>query len=581
MKNLLTLLYVVLLFLIPINLFAGAYYVGPTGSGSTCSYASPCALSYANSNAVAGDTIYLKGGTYNISGSCGICTSNSGTSGNMITFSAVVDETPIITGATTGWAFDLTNKRYIKVEGVTFHNIWRGDIMGGSDHIEIANCVFSNDVGVGVYFLALYEAGGNPVTNCWIHDNTFTNSDADNLGCAESGFNLEIGSGPDTGGSNYNTVENNVFSHSGHGNIETFGQYLVIKNNVFHNEPWRVGATNCNWPASSGNYTNTAYNTKYGHRNGQFYGDNFTNYNTWILFEGNRLGYAGANPGNDGPDGLALTSASNILRNNSFYANMNNGLLLKNGGDSAGNNNRIYNNTFYYNGYGYSGKNPGGGFPNGYESNTGISIYSNIGTGNVIKNNLLYNDYDYIKTYRDIQQRFGGNPSSLATISNNWITTQGDPKFLDPTITDVTSLILPNLNLQSSSGAIDGGTYLTTASGSGSGSTTLVVADARYFQDGTWGSDLARGVTFFPDWIAIGTVTNVVEITGINYSNNNITLASPMTWSNGANVWLYKNSSGTQVLYGSAPDYGAYEYGSGTFSVPILTGIIIIGGKVQ
>ena len=60
--------------------------------------------------------------------------------------------------------------------------------------------------------------------------------------------------------------------------------------------------------------------------------------------------------------------------------------------------------------------------------------------------------------------------------------------------------------------------------------TTLVVADAMYFQDGTWGSDLARGVTFFPDWIAIGTVTNTVQISSINYATNTITLASPMTW---------------------------------------------------
>ena len=62
------------------------------------------------------------------------------------------------------------------------------------------------------------------------------------------------------------------------------------------------------------------------------------------------------------------------------------------------------------------------------------------------------------------------------------------------------------------------------------------------------------------DWIAIGTVSNVVQISSINYSTNTITLASAMTWSNNDSVWLYKNSSGEQVLYGSAPDQGAHEY---------------------
>jgi hypothetical protein len=81
-----------------------------------------------------------------------------------------------------------------------------------------------------------------------------------------------------------------------------------------------------------------------------------------------------------------------------------------------------------------------------------------------------------------------------------------------------------------------------------------------FFQNGTWGSDLARGVTLFPDWIAIGTVGNVVQISSINYDTNVITLASPMTWADKAPIWLYKNSSGVRVLYGRAPDIGAHEF---------------------
>ena len=83
------------------------------------------------------------------------------------------------------------------------------------------------------------------------------------------------------------------------------------------------------------------------------------------------------------------------------------------------------------------------------------------------------------------------------------------------------------------------------------------VCPSCYFQDGTWGSDLTHGVTLFPDQIAIGTVSNVVAISSINYSTNTITLATAATWANGAPVWLYKKSDGVLVLKGNAPDIGA------------------------
>ena len=62
------------------------------------------------------------------------------------------------------------------------------------------------------------------------------------------------------------------------------------------------------------------------------------------------------------------------------------------------------------------------------------------------------------------------------------------------------------------------------------------------------------------DWIAIGTVKNVVQISSIDYVTNTITLASPMIWADGASIWLYKKSDGVQVLYGKGPDMGAHEY---------------------
>jgi hypothetical protein len=123
-----------------------------------------------------------------------------------------------------------------------------------------------------------------------------------------------------------------------------------------------------------------------------------------------------------------------------------------------------------------------------------------------------------------------------------------------------------DFHLQAGSPAIAAGTYLATANGSGSNSTTLVVNDASYFQD-SYG--LSNGFsTVSPDCISVTTVSNHVCITAVNYSKNTLTLASPISWSNGDSVWLYSKSDGVQVLTGSAPDMGAYPYTGGSAGSP-------------
>ena len=118
-----------------------------------------------------------------------------------------------------------------------------------------------------------------------------------------------------------------------------------------------------------------------------------------------------------------------------------------------------------------------------------------------------------------------------------------------------------DFHLQAGSPAIAAGTYLTTASGSGSSSTSLVVASVSFFQDGYGLSNSYSTVQ--GDCISVTTVSNHVCITSVNYSTNTLTLASPISWSNGDHIWLYSKSDGVQVLTGSAPDMGAFPYGSG------------------
>jgi hypothetical protein len=203
-----------------------------------------------------------------------------------------------------------------------------------------------------------------------------------------------------------------------------------------------------------------------------------------------------------------------------------------------------------------------------------VKWYVSETVGNVLINNIFSDTRRY--TLSGFETGFGASSSTSPTdtvLSNNWGGAQGAPLFVDTTVTPA-STTQPNLALQAGSGALNGGTSLTLASGAGVASSTLIVDDAWYFQDGTWGSDLTRTAgVMFPDWIAVGTVSNVARISSINYATNTITLASALSWSDDAPVWLYKKSDGVLTLVGVAPDYGAHEYGIGTPTAP--TGLVV------
>ena len=450
-------------------------------------------------------------------------------------------------------------------------------------------------------------------THNWVHNNTFTwTGQADGTegaGCTDGGGDdMDIGQSGGTYGnntgdlSNNNTIENNVFNHDPHAALDGYGEYTVIRNNVFHNEPWSSGCpTTSNY--NNALYANSAYDGLYGHRDSQ-YSEDFGRDMTYNLLEGNRYGYASINQDNDGAEDFDMATDGSIFRYNFLYASMGSCLQFKyqrgNGvgaGGNGGTYNRTYNNTFYDCGIGW----PPATEAEGDGCNTdscpfaavAISTYDGLGSavGNVLKNNLIYEpDSLGLAMYNGdaIDHAPGGStpPFSPAnswpefpTAASNWCTKStafnastycsayGDPLFNNPSISNPASTTLPDLSLQAGSGALNGGAYLTTATNSGTDATTLTVADAQYFQDGTWGSDLSRpaaglGGTMQPDCIAIGTVTNEVCIGAVTYGTYNapagtITLVSPMTWSYGAYVWLYSKSDGAQVVQSTGPNYGA------------------------
>jgi hypothetical protein len=243
------------------------YWVSPTGSATwanchsdtALSGTSACSRTTALANAVAGDTVYFRGGTYSVAGSGldteGIKSANSGTSqSNKITFARYSNEVPIITSsAPIAWGIYLSGNSYIKIDGFTFQDIatW-AYIIKSSSYNEITNSTFvstpGHEAGGGITISGTLGCSG---LNCWnthnwIHANTF--SKRLTTPCGEGANIMTIGqaygAGNTVNNDNYNTIEDNTIAYSAHGGIENNSMYTVIRNNFFHNEPWISGCTN-------------------------------------------------------------------------------------------------------------------------------------------------------------------------------------------------------------------------------------------------------------------------------------------------------------------------------------------------
>lgn len=225
----------------------------------------------------------------------------------------------------------------------------------------------------------------------------------------------------------------------------------------------------------------------------------------------------------------------------------------------SGNWGKVYHNTVYHAGFGDAD------ISAAYKY--GVKVIETSYTparpwpvGVVVRENIVYDsssgeaDYDVM-------------PDTDVTYTNNLAT---DPSFVDATISNAASLTLPTLRLGAASAAIGAALRLTQANGLGSSSTTLVVDDAMFFQDGSWGSSLSAVVG---DVIAVGTVGNTAQVSAVDYQTNTITLASALTWADNADVWVVRDSWGVTRLVGDAPDQGAYDYGLGASVAP--TGVVV------
>jgi hypothetical protein len=167
---------------------AADYYVATTGSDSNAgTMAAPFAtLQKGVNTAVAGDTVWIRGGTYNITtpatSGAGINFTKSGTATNPINYFAYQSEIPVfdftnMVISTTGYTHGFViNASYLHFKGLeiryvpmnTFSNNGVAVTGGGYDIFELLNMHHNSGNGI---FIGSKTAGGHQILNCDAHDN--------------------------------------------------------------------------------------------------------------------------------------------------------------------------------------------------------------------------------------------------------------------------------------------------------------------------------------------------------------------------------------------------------------------------
>jgi hypothetical protein len=494
-------------FLLASPLFATTYTVKASGGNFTT-------ISSCSGTAVAGDSCVVYASA---SPQTGWTQAASGSAGNLITF--IVNAGDSVTVSST---IDLSSQSYIRISGFTISASGNGVLGNGTtSHNQIDHNSFT----IGSAAFRINDGQGSNGSDNVFSNNTVTASSAGNI----VGLYLY---------GDRNRIESNTVTATDGDCFDLGGANVVVRNNTCKS----VDGT------SSGQHIDFI----------QITGGGFVPTFSFSLVEGNveqgctndggnchfiivRTGGSGTCPGSWSAGNVADTV---IVRFN--YAQN-----LDGSGGSFGGvgdcvpNSAFYNNTFAT--FSDTGSGNCASYQNAPTSAAFNNICYNIGTSGsfqiggcgsgqtgVCNGDELFNT-GFSGSWDAVYQ----SEATYSTLANQ------DPKFANfPT----------DGTLQSASPARSNGVALTTASGSGSSSTSLTVANAHVFQPG-WAGTQA-------DTIRVGALVSspVVQISSINYSTNVITLASTISWANNDPVYLYKDSTGKVQLNNASPDVGAFQF---------------------
>ena len=153
---------------------AADYYVATSGTHSAAgTMAAPWTFAKAISatGAGPGDTVYVRGGTYNGA----VNFTRSGSAGSWITFRAYQGELPIIQGSG-GSGVSSSSAQYVRFVGIAvrnftssgFGNGWVDDTGTSNGNLQFINCIADNN---GINGIAFYNASGILVENSIIAHN--------------------------------------------------------------------------------------------------------------------------------------------------------------------------------------------------------------------------------------------------------------------------------------------------------------------------------------------------------------------------------------------------------------------------
>lgn len=508
---------------------------GPGGSNSYDGLSVNTAwatISMANSTLVAGDTVEIRGGDYTNEQ---ILPVNSGTSASLsITYRNHLDENVTLNGGPESQA-DISNRNWIVLSGLNFTGA-RGVKAHTSSHCTVEDCTFTSTTALVRRYEEIDIRNGSSyitVRNC-LFDQT-ASSGADGYNAAADGILVYD--------SSYVLIDSCEFGYSRHYGVNFGGtsHHAIVRNCIGQNP----------WHANMGAIGRATVNpTQLTH----------------IVIEDNYALDAGLEESsNPGDPATELTGANNnfalqgvdcIIRRNIFDtsdepndARLGRGMVIASYNfDVTGN--RIYNNII--------SNNPIGSFMS--VGSASHSLQGNIWKNNIFYQNILndvlldsasdpgsqlnslFTNNDFYNSSGVVNSKYRGYTGTYAQMEapdkfpTEWLNNLG----IDPLFVDATGL---DYSLQAGSPMIDAGDHLTFATGSGTNSSLVTVADAKYFCDGF---GLVAG-----DMVQIGG-SAPVRITAVNYTTNQITLASPVTWSSGASVSL--------PYSGNKPDIGVYEF---------------------
>ncbi|UCE86770.1 MAG: right-handed parallel beta-helix repeat-containing protein [Deltaproteobacteria bacterium] len=525
---------------------AATYYVSQSGNDlASGSFENPWrTLAKANQTLVAGDTVFIRGGTYPEA----IRPVRSGADGSPIVYARHLDEVPVLTGVPDCVA--LRDRSYVTIDGITCDGllpkpdatVQNGVILPSGSYNVIQNGTFRNLDNIGI----LVSEGS--------HHNQVLGNRIEYVGWSSDA--VQQGEAIDVSAANRNLFEGNVAQFAGHNivRLRDGASYNIFRDNDFSNPWWRI--------VTFGGET-SVYNVFEGNRVSDsrvpvgFGGIPPFTFKIWSphniirrnVFHDNRLATLVAS----GMTGTAPRVGQNKIYHNVFYRNGRAGIVNMDDGNAAvaTDSNQFVNNILYKNGYSHTiGIDLG---PTQIEFALSVDDPATAADeeyldGNRFRHNDILDDGPG-ETVIKVDGIFQSNLATYQSLfPDHFIgNIESDPRFEDADLAD--------FRIQSNSACRDAGTFLTRTLGAGSGS-QIALEDAGYFSDG-------HGVR--PgDQIQLEGQTARATICSVDYAADTITVDAILSWNAGDGVTL--------AYEGSAPDIGAFEFGASSEPPVIFCG---------